>query len=567
MATFSRSQSSSTTTAESSISSLLSSKTISSLLVKSMQNNDEDMNGEDGLAGGIKDTIIQAINDSDLVNGKGGKDKDKNDKDLNNLLKDGQNLDKQLSDLLKDKKNADKELSGLLKNNNKEKSSAGKVLSAGAIGATIGAVLKSKSIGQAAGSIVGGTGKVAGGLISGVGSLGGNAIAGVGKLFGPIGGVIGKAVGAAVTAPFKLVGGVVTKALGVLGNLISMPLKEMMTKTGLILAVGSQLFVFLEGLIAKFKADSDLRAIDFGAKIKSYISIIPDKIKLSLEKVLSKVRIMGRPIYGSLTSDEKAELGDLGTRAKFGDENDPLRMYDKLFTDKNTGIEAREAKNQKILARLQKSYRKSGGMDTIDFSQYNLDTTQGKEALISKMLSTIPEDKKESQREMLNSWLSDYSYNSGMIDSAKKQAAYLEKTNPEIARYKELSEMANKPIDDAYFEEQEAKTDAKFNEKYEDYVQQGLKKEVEKGDLTAYEAERAKSKFGWGTQVDAVLSDYKTEHGTDYNYAPATAAEKFLDNQYKAWANAWKDTFSHALQNTISVNVNVNQETSRSNPV
>ena len=560
MATYSRSQSS-TTTAESSTSSLLSSKTIADILVKSMENTNDENKTEDEK---LKDAITKAINDSDLLKDK---TKDKNDKDLNNLLKDKQGTDKQLADLLKSKKNDDKELSGLLKNNNKEKSSASKALGIGAIGATISAVIKSKSVGQAAGTVVSGAGKAAGGLVSGVGNLGGSAIAGIGKLFGPIGGVIGKAVGTAVAAPFKLVGGVVTKAIGALGSLLSMPLKEMVTKVGLLVVVGSQLFVFLEGLIAKFKADSDLRAIDFAAKIKSFISVIPDKIKLSLEKILSKVRIAGQPIYGSLSSAEEEELGELGTRAKFGDKNDPLYQYDKLFTDKNTGIEAREKQNENILRDLQESYRSSGGMDTIDFSQYNLNTTNGREALKAKMLSTIDEDQKESQGQLIDSWLSDYTYNSSAIDDAKKRAAYLEKTNSEIARYKELSDLANTPRDDAYFEEQEAELETKQQEKYDDYVQQGLKKEVEKGDLTAYEAERAKDKFGWSTQVNAVLSDYKTEHGSNYNFAPATAAEKFLENQYKAWTNAWKDTFSHALQNTIGVNVNVNQETSRSNPV
>lgn len=566
MATYSRSQSSSTTTAESSISSLLSSKTISSLLVKSMQNVDDENMNEDGLTSGIKDTITQAINDSDLVNGKGGKDKDKNDKDLNNLLKDKQNTDKELTDLLKNKKNDDKELSGLLKNNNKEKGSASKALGLGAIGATIGAVLKSKSIRQAAGTVVSGAGKAAGGLISGVGNLGGSLIAGVGKLFGPIGGIIGKAVGTAVATPFKLVGGVITKAISGLGTLLSMPLKELVTKAGLILAVGSQIFVFLEGLIAKFKADSDLRAIDFAAKIKSFVSVIPDKIKLSLEQVLSKVRIMGKPIYGSLNTAEEEELGELGTRAKFGDKNDPLYQYDQLLNNKKTGIGAKEAELQKLEATMQEEYTRATG-GTLDLSKYNLNTTAGKEALKADWLSQLPENERAAMAETINSRLSDYSYTSGSLDDAKKRAAYLEKTNPEIARYKELSEMANKPRDAAYFEEEEAKIDAKSNEKYEDYVQQGLRKEVEKGDLTAYEAERAKSKFGWGTQVDNVLTDYKTEHGSNYNFAPATAAEKFLDNQYKAWTNAWKDMLSHTLQNTVGVNVNVNQETSRSNPV
>lgn len=546
MATYSRSQSS-TTTAEFSTSSLLSSKTIADILVKSMENTNDENKTEDEK---LKDAITQAINDSDLLKDK---TKDKNDKDLNNLLKDKQNTDKELADLLKNKKNDDKELSGLLKNN-KEKSSAGKVLGLGAIGATLGAILKSKSIGQAADNVVSGAGKAAGGLISGVGNLGGSAIAGIGKLFGPVGGVIGKFVGAAVALPFKAVGGVITKAIGALGSLLSMPLKEMVTKAGLILAVGTQVFVFLEGLIAKFKADSDLRAIDFAAKIKSFVSVIPDRIKLSLEQVLSKVRIMGKPIFGSLSKDEEKQLKSL-------EKDKDIKAYNKAMK----GVD-----NADKTLNTMANQMGAGGINATD---YDLNSEEGRAAYKAAVITAAKQSHIENGMPELNEDYANAEIDKWLANRDKERALAEEKVKglkideEKLSTYLDLKDRSKQALTADYFAKEQEKLKDKQQEKYDDYVKQGLKKEVEKGDFTAYEAERAKSKFGWGTQVDAVLSDYKTEHGSNYNFAPATAAEKFLENQYKAWTNAWKDMLSHTLQNTVGVNVNVNQETSRSNPV
>ena len=214
---------------------------------------------------------------------------------------------------------------------------------------------------------------------------------------------------------------------------------------------------------------------------------------------------------------------------------------------------------------------KDGGV-SLDMNQFDLSSKAGRESYKQMLLSNAdytmvsPEELSKSIDEQLN----DYIIAEGRLKGVEHDRKFLETEGPnkdKIQRFLELKEKAETPLTDEYFDAQEEALEAKQEQKYEDYVQQGLKKEVEKGDLTAYEAERARSKFGWGTQVDTVLSDYKTEHGTDYNFAPATAAEKFLENQYKAWTNAWKDMLSHTLQNTVGVNVNVNQETSRSNPV
>ncbi len=541
MATYSRSQ----TTTQTSQSAAMPSMDISSLLVKTMENV---MNDKEGSDKGFEESVTNGINNSDLL-------KDKTKKDT----------DKELADLLKDKKNSDKELSNLLKDTNKnakesKKESSGKLVGASALGATIGALFKSKSIGQATGAVVGGAGKAAGGLISGIGNVGGSLIAGVGKLFGPIGGIIGKAVGAAVAVPFKAVGGLITGAIGGLAKLLSSPLKELVTKGALIVGVLSQLFVFLEGLLAKFIAQKDIKWIDFMSKLKSSISMIPSKLKLSLEQILSKVRIMGKPIFGAMTDDEEKELGELGTRAKFGDKNDPLYQYDQLLNNKKTGIAAKEQELQKLEATMQEEYTRATG-GTLDLSKYNLNTTAGKEALKADWLSQLPEDERAAMTETINSRLSDYSYMSGSLNDAKKRAAYLEKTNSEIARYKELSDMANTPRTKEWYDEQMTKLDDEEAQKQADYFAQGLYNySQKKGGLTEYQQDYA-NKLHAGS-VDTVKGMYAANNEV-LTTKDATGAERFLNNQYKAWTDSWSKAFKDFKQD---IGIDIKQKVDRPNP-
>lgn len=573
MATYSRSQ---TTTQTAKSSSVMPSMDISSLLVKTMENvmNENEEESEKTL----EEQISEGINSSDLL-----KDKTKNDtsKELTDLLKDKKNSDKELSALLKDTNknskdsNAEKKKGTVKSNSDKASNTLGKIVTGGVIGSAIAGIMGSKGVGGAVkGAVSGavtGTGKVAGGLISSAGNITGAAIAGIGKLFGPVGAVIGKFVGTAVATPFKIVGGTITAAIGGLGKLINTPLKELLTKGTLITFVLSQLFVFLEGLIAKYKAEKDLKLIDFMAKIKSSVAMIPDKIKLSLEQVLSKVRIMGKPIYGSLTEDEENELGELGIRAKMAGgelgKNDPLYQYDQLFTNKETGIDVREKQNENILRDLQESYRTSGGMDTIDFSQYNLNTTKGREELKAKMLSTISADQKESQGQLIDSWLSDYTFNSSAIDDAKKRATYLEKTNPEIARYRELQDLQNTPRNAEYFEEEKKNLEIEQEQKQAQYAYEMTADYAKKkGGLTAMQQSQADALWGKGSTQEIKRIYGEKFGGEELTTRYPTGAERFLANQYKAWTDSIATAIEHGFQNFIGVKVDLKQKFDQHNP-
>lgn len=556
MATYSRSQ----TTTQTSQSAAMPSMDISSLLVKTMENvmNDKETGDKD-----FEKIITDAINNSDLLKDK---TKDDTNKELTDLLKDKKNSDKELSNLLKDTNknskdsNNEKKKGTVKSNSDKASNGFGKVVSGGIIGSAIAGIIGSKGVGGALkGAVSGavtGTGKVAGGLVSGIGNIGGSAIAGIGKLFGPVGAIIGKAVGTAVATPFKIVGGTITAAIGGLGKLLSMPLKELVTKGTLIVGVLSQLFVFLEGLMAKFIAQKDVKWVDFMSKLKSSISIIPDKLMLSLEKLLSKVKIMGHPLLGGLNKEEKKEYETL-------QKNKDVVNYGNLV---EVDIPEKQKKLEKLQKEMQLSYQHATGGE-LDFSKYNLNTTAGKEALKNDWLSQLPENERIAMAETIDSQLSDYSYMSGSIDDAQKRANYLADNDPDVKRFLELKEQNESGRSQKYFDEKEKEINEKQQQKEQEYFSEGLYKLSNKQvkdkngnivtrGLTEYEQDYADSLHAGSVET---VKGMHSEAGTSLVTKDATGAERFLKNQYKEWTDAWGKMFKD-LKQDIGINITQKQE-------
>lgn len=532
MATYSRSQ----ITTQTSQSAAMPSMDISSLLVKTMENvmNDKEDSDKDS-----EKIITDAINNSDLL-----KDKTKNDND------------KELADLLKDKKNSDKELSNLLKdtnknaNNSKKESSTGKIISSGIIAATVGSILKSKSLGGA----ISGAGKVAGGLVSGVGNIGGSAIAGVGKLFGPVGAIIGKSVGTAVAAPFKLVGGTITAAIGGLGKLLNTPLKELVTKGVLIAGVLSQLFVFLEGLMAKFIAEKDVKWIDFMSKLKASISMIPDKLMVSLEQVLSKVRILGKPIYGSLSKDEKKELKSLEKDKDIKAYNNAMKGVDNANKTLNTMA----------------SQMGGGSVNAFD---YDLDTEEGRNAYKAAVISAAKQSHIENGMPELNEDYANTELDKWLANRDKEQALAEEKVkglkidDEKLSTYLDLKDRSKQALTAEYFNQKRQDLEDEQSRKQEQYFAEGLYKLSNKQvkdkngnivtrGLTAYEQDYADSLHAGSVET---VKGMHSEAGTSLITKDATGAERFLKNQYKEWTDAWGKMFKDFKQD-IGINITQKQE-------
>ena len=531
MATYSRSQSTSTQTTQS---SAIPSMDISSLLVKTMENVMNDNQEDDK---GFEESITNGINNSDLLKDKTKSD---NDKELNDLLKDKKNTDKELSNLLKDTnkntKEEQKKKGNVKSDSDKIADGFGKIVKGGALAGVIGGIMGGKGVGGAikgatSGAITG-AGRTAGGLVSGVGNIGGSLIAGVGKLFGPVGAMIGKFVGTAVAAPFKILGGTITTVVGGLGKLMSMPLKELVTKGTLIVGVLSQLFVFLEGLVAKFIAQKDVKWIDFMSKLKSNIAVIPDKLMLSLEKLLSKVKIMGHPILGGgLTKDEKKELKALEKK-----DTKLTSAQDKLMGSAETWLGKEEA------------------------SQYNIADPEQREALKQAMLAKTKGQVEQGimpavSEDDINKYFSNY-----------EKAAAKSKMSPEDQE--RLAELrALKSGGGIDFEKKEREIAEKQQGLQEKYFTEGLydlsKKQVKDKNgnivtrgLTQYEQDYADSLHAGST---AAVKGMHAEAGTDLVTKDATGAERFLANQYKQWTDSWSKMFKD-LKQDIGINITQKQE-------
>lgn len=552
MATFSRNDSISSSVKTSQTASILPSMDISSILVKTLENSIDDEKSEDEK---LTKTISDAINMSDLVKGK--ETNDENTNELNKLLKEKNKTNDnsksdELSNLLTNKKSenkSSKKPSSVKSNSDKAAnaitSTVGKVLTGGFIGTTVASIIGAKGLKDGASKVVTGTGKVAGGLVSKIGDIGGGAISLVGKLFGPVGNIIGKAVGTAVATPFKVVGGAITGAIGALGKIISTPLKEIVVKGGIIVAVVSQLFVFLEGLIAKFTAEKDMKSIQFMAKIESGAKMIPDRIQLALEQILSKVRIFGNPIYGSgLSEEEKEEKEDL----------------EKTFEKNKKG----STDAAKFLARNTKGFADLAKEARLNFEDYDIDTEEGQQALKADALASLK--KQGYDQNKLNQTEQD-------IDRSIERRAYIhehydkrltEKDKNNLARYRELLNADAVVKDSKYFEYKKAELNDKKDQYEQEALIKGISKQMEQGDYTEYEAEYTKKHMGESV-FNQAMAQYSTNHeGAEYQFASATSAEKFLQNEYKNWKDAWSKLFKDLKQD---IGIQVTQKVEEPNSI
>lgn len=541
MATYSRTSSISQTTQTAT--KVVPSQDLSSVIVKSLENiiNENDDKDSDEK---LQETIKKAIDDSEL----GKKQKDTS-KDLNELLKDKNKSESKNDDLKKLLRESNDNKVGSVKS----KSSSTAAIGAGVIGAVAGGKLLGKglgAVGNATAGILGGAGKIAGGTLSVIGKVLGGTIGGA------VGNVVGGVVGGAISGVGKIVGG----AISGLGKVLSMPLKELVTKGTLIVGVASQLFVFLEGLLAKYMAEKDLKLIDFMAKLESNIKIIPDKIRISFEQLFSKVRIMGQPIFGSLSKDEEKELKNL-------EKDKDMQQYGMALNE----IELSNERLQKQQDWLQTfaNNNLAGTGRTMDVSQFDLSSEEGRQAYKQSLLANASYDlvSKDELSKSIDEQLKDYKLAALDNESKKDYAKFLETSGPDskkIQRYLELKEKSESPLTQEYFDKQQEELDAKKDRYYSQSVQRGLEKQMAKGDLTAREAQTAVEKYGWGSELAAAGVSYSSTYGREYQFAPATGAEKFLDNQYKAWTDSWSKLFKDF---TTQVGIKVEQKKSVSNPV
>ena len=341
---------------------------------------------------------------------------------------------------------------------------------------------------------------------------------------------IGKVVGGAVAVSFGAVGKVISGAIGGLQKAVNAPLKTIVTKLALGAAIGSQIFVFLEGALAKFLSEKDLRTINIMSKIDAKIKTIPDRIKLSLEQVLSKVTIMGKPIYGSLTNEEKDQLKELET------DKNVLAYKAATYYTKQTDKEI-FGNGQRVGIHNKDDYDLNTEEGRLKFRYdylekiSNMYSGEERDNMIyseSRRIDQLYEQRKKEEQE-------------GRIRLEQRLASG-EIDKDIVDTYFGLKARSTEKITQEYFDEKLENLESKESQYASDYVQNALYNQMITGDLTAAEAKKAEEKYGWDSELKAAKIAYQGQYG-DYNYAPATGAEQFLDNQYQKWIDSWTKLF------------------------
>lgn len=322
-------------------------------------------------------------------------------------------------------------------------------------------------------------------------------------------------------------------------------------------AIVSQVAVLLKAGLISLIEKSEANRIKIMAKIHGALSTIPDKIKLSLEKVLSKVRIMGQPIFGQLSADEKKELESL-------EEDKDLLQYGTALNEVELSND--QLQRQQEWLQILANNNLAGTGKTLDVSQFDLSSEGGRQAYKEALLANASYDmvSKEELSRAVDEQLKDYKLAVLDNESKKDYVEFLETMGPDaqkIQRYKQLTELQNTPMTDEFFEQEEAKIKAKARTSEEEYVQQKVEEMASSKEgikTTTYE----ELKKDYGNAVASAETKFEMQ-GRDFKIQDLNAGESWLRNEFEDWKDSWKD-FGKNLSQNIGLQIVQKTETKNS---
>lgn len=325
------------------------------------------------------------------------------------------------------------------------------------------------------------------------------------------------------------------------------------------LAVLSQIIVFLKGKLAQFIADSPVKWDARIAKIKAWFGTVGDKAKLfvdktlskaklSIDKTLSKIRILGKPIFGQLSSDEKKELKSL-------EKDKDIKAYEKAMKGVVTVDKALNTRASQL------------GAGSVNANDYDLNSEEGRTAYKQAILSAANQTRAENgMPELTEAYLDSemekwFTERDKAMADAETKVASLKIDEEKLATYLDLKERSTQTYTPEYWAEKEAEIDARISageddikEKREGLVKSELEKALikraEAGTLTAYQA--AQYEKDYGIDSKAVLAKWQAETDSVWTPAAETNAEHYLMNEYKDWMDSWKN-FSNNMKLDLNI--------------
>lgn len=335
-------------------------------------------------------------------------------------------------------------------------------------------------------------------------------------------------------------------------------------------AVASQVFVFLKGQLYKMIADMPVKRDATIAKVKSAIETVPGHIKIAFSELLSKVRIMGQPIFGTMSKDDKAQLKEYQKK-----EETLNNLADKYGVDISTEEGKEKLKKEIVNKELLGSGTGSYGYDSLApeiYSDLLTPTDEDERDAILERTGITKED--IARLEELNK----AERGEGLFGKGKRELTGEEKrwrntiavkyaqdlydreygmTEEQQAEYEDLKERKNAKLTPEYFDKQREKLKEEQEENFQENLTEAARKRMAEGTLTAYQAAQYQEK---GVDIRGLIGEWSVDEqnqGKQYQFAKESKEEHFLNNEYKDWVNSWND-FAKELKLDLGIKVENN---------
>ena len=315
-----------------------------------------------------------------------------------------------------------------------------------------------------------------------------------------------------------------------------------LAKAALVVFTLSQISVLLKAGWAWLQNYLPIKMEKTIADIKSYLVTIPETIKLNLEKVLTRVKILGSPVFSSgLSDEEKKEKNQI-------EKDKDVKVYNQL--QKN--IDNKEKQKQDMI----RVAAQRVGMDTTNMDLNDPVVRQKIQFENFRMQEDLFTSGKINERNYrraiasLERNFSEWDKIDAFINEAKagqQELLLSESTKQKIARYNELKDIESQgPIN---YDEKLAELNAKRESLSNQYFWEAGIKDYQNGQhWTATQTKMRAAIMGIDTRdkdaIDMFKQNVAQAAGEDKFTARGQGGEvwgdKYLRNEFADWTRAWE---------------------------
>ena len=306
------------------------------------------------------------------------------------------------------------------------------------------------------------------------------------------------------------------------------------------LAVGSQIYMWLKGKLYTWLAEMPVKRDIAIAEIRANVEAIPKRLQLAGERLLSQVHFPGFS-FGGISSEEKDELKDL---KKDKDLKDYIKATQKADKSLNT-----------MASQM--------GASGVSASDYNLTTEEGRNEYKAAVIASAKQSRIENGMPELNEEYASAEIDKWLENRINSQPTLTAEIKEKAERYEDLLARSKKgPMSESEYERRKGLIAAEQEGRKSELVEEAIAKRVSNGTLTEFQAETFKNQ-GYAGQVENVMQQYQDNHeGKEFSFAQATAQERWVNEKYKPWEQAYKD-----LGHNMQLDLNIDTTRGKDNPL